>query len=78
LRARSAHIPGFLPRALFSARLADTPLIVDPESMLSLSCTFQCFKTIGWWHSEVLQLLGIVQHPEFPARNSLDIARQFT
>ena len=56
----------------------DTPLIVDPDTMLSLSCAFKGLKTIGWWHSEVLQLLGIAQHPEFPARNSLDIARQFT
>ena len=56
----------------------DTPLIVDPDTMLSLSSAFQCLKAIGWWYSEVLQLLGIVQHPEFPARNSLDIARQFT
>jgi len=35
----------------------DTPLIVDPDTMRPLSCTFQCLKTIGWRHSEVPQLL---------------------
>jgi hypothetical protein len=56
----------------------DTPLTIDPDTMLSLSRTFQCLKSIGWWHSEVFKEPRIVQHSEFPACNNLDIARQFT
>jgi hypothetical protein len=56
-------------------RETDAPLVVDPDTMLSFSCSFQCLKSIGWWRSEVLQLLGIVQHPEIPARNRLNLAR---
>jgi hypothetical protein len=39
----------------------DTPLIIDPDTMLSLSRTLQCLKSIGWWHSEVFKEPRIVQ-----------------
>ena len=50
----------------------DTPLIIDPDTMLSLSRTFQCLKSIGWWYSEVFKEPRIVQHSEFSARDNLD------
>lgn len=55
----------------------DTPLVIDPDTVLSLSFTSQCLKAIGRWDSKIFQSLGVVQHSKFSAGNGLDIAWQF-
>jgi hypothetical protein len=52
---------------------ADTPLIIYPDTVLSLSRPFQRLKPVGRWHLEVIQLPCVVQHSEFSAGNNLDI-----
>jgi hypothetical protein len=54
------------------------PLIIDPDTMLSLPRAFQRLKPVGWWNPEVLQKMRIVQHSEFSARDRLDVGRQFS
>ena len=54
----------------------DTPLIIDPDTVLSLSCSFQRLKPVGWRHTEIFQQPRIVQHSEFSARDSLDTCGQ--
>jgi len=54
----------------------DTPLIIDPDTVLSFSRSFQRFKPIGRWHTEIFKQPRIVQHSEFSARDNLNICGQ--
>ena len=56
----------------------DAPLIIDPDTVLSLPRAFQRLKPVGWWNPEVLKKMRIVQHSEFSARDCLDVGRQFS
>ena len=55
----------------------DAQLIIDPDTVLSLSRTFECLKSIGRWYTEIFQQPCIIEHPEFPARDNLDICGLF-
>ena len=53
-------------RRAFAPGEADSPLIVDPDTVLTLPVTAQSLKPVSWNCRHVLQLPGIVQHPELP------------
>jgi hypothetical protein len=40
---------------------ADTPLVVDPNAILSFPVSSQFLKAISWWNTKVIQSLSRVQ-----------------
>jgi len=51
---------------------AETPLVVDPDTVLSRSVTVQCFQAISRRRRQVSQSCRAVQLPKLPARDVLD------
>ena len=51
---------------------AESPLIVDTNTMLSLPITTQCFQAVARWRDQVAQFRRTVQLSEFSARDPLD------
>jgi len=54
-------------RRAFALDEADSPLILDPDAMLTLPVATQSLKPVSWNCRHVLQHLGVVQHPKLPA-----------
>src|ERR1035437_8813715 len=53
---------------------ANSPLVVDPDTMLALPVTTQRLKSVSWNCRHVLQLLGVVQHPKLPPCHRSNVA----
>src|ERR1019366_1238299 len=53
---------------------ADSPLIVDPDTILTLSVTAESLKPVSWHCRHVLQFPGVVQHPKLPPRHCSNVA----
>jgi hypothetical protein len=53
-------------RRAFAPEEADSPLIVDPDIMLTLPVAAQSLKPVSWNCRQVLQFLRVVQHPQLP------------
>jgi hypothetical protein len=53
-------------RRAFAPDEADPPLIVDPDTMLTLPVAAQSLKPISRNCRHVRQLLRVVQHPQLP------------
>src|ERR1019366_8763418 len=53
---------------------ANSPLVVDPDTMLTLGITAQRLKPVSWNCRQVLQFLGVVQHPKLPAGHRSNVA----
>jgi hypothetical protein len=53
-------------RRAFAPNEADSPLIVDPDTMLTLPATAQSLQPVSWNCRHVFQPLGVVQHPKLP------------
>ena len=51
---------------------ADSPLIVDPDAVLSGAVTLQDFEPIFWRNLQILQPPRLVEVQEFAARDPLD------
>jgi hypothetical protein len=64
-------------RAALAPGEADSPLIVNPHTMLTLSIAVQSLKPVSRDGRHVLQPLGIVQHSKFPSRHGFNVA-EFT
>ena len=43
---------------------AYSPLIVDPNAVLSITFSPQRFQSVRWWNTQVVYRSSIVQHPE--------------
>ena len=52
---------------------ADAPLPIDADAVLPCAAAFQGLQLIVWRHGEILQHLGIVQHPQC---GGLNVVRQ--
>jgi len=50
---------------------ADSELIIHPDAVLPFSVTFQRFQPVAWWHSQILQRLRTMKHPQFPERHTM-------
>ena len=61
-------------RRAFAPDEADSPLAVDPDTVLTLSATAQSLKPIFWNCRHVLQFPGVVQHPKLPPRHRSNVA----
>ena len=46
----------------------DTPLVVDPDRVLSFTVTAQLFEVICWWNAKVFQDNGCLNHRDFAKR----------
>jgi hypothetical protein len=57
---------------------ADAPLVVNADTVLTLSVTRQFLETIRRWYAQILQDLSSIQNFESPSCNPLDILREFT
>src|SRR5450759_5276096 len=66
------HLDAF--RCAVAPTEANSPLVVDPDTMLTLGVTAQRLKSVSWNCRHVLQLLGVVQHPKLPARHRSNVA----
>jgi hypothetical protein len=52
----------------------DSPLIVDPDAMLTLPAAAQSLKPVSRNRREVFQFFRVVEHAQFPPRYLCDIA----
>lgn len=52
---------------------AHSPLVVDPDAMLTLTVAFQRFETIGGRHPQIFQSARVVEHTQLAPGNFLDI-----
>jgi hypothetical protein len=55
---------------------ADSPLIVDPDAVLSQTIFSQLFKSVGRRDLEIIERYGRIDHQQFPKRGPLDVRRQ--
>src|ERR1035441_265210 len=53
---------------------AESPLIVDPDTILTLPVTTKRLKPVSRNCRHILQFLGVVQHPKFPPRHRSNVA----
>jgi len=60
--------------AVFPAK-ADSPLIVDPYTVLSLAVAFQGFKTVSGRNPKILQLDCTVQIKQFASCNPFNTSK---
>jgi len=56
---------------------ADTPLVVDANTVLPGAVAAQFFQPVGRRHTQICQRQGIVEHPQLSQRDLLDFRRQF-
>jgi hypothetical protein len=53
----------------------DTPLVVDPDRVLSLPISFQGFKSIARGNTEIAEYPSLVQKTKFSERHILNVGR---
>jgi hypothetical protein len=56
---------------------ADTPLVIDPNAVLSLPVSSQFLKAISWRDKKIIQLLCRIQQEQFPLSDAPQIRREF-
>jgi hypothetical protein len=61
-------------RRAFAPDEADSPLIVDPDTVLTLSVTAESLQPVSWHCRHVLQFPGVVQHPKLPPCHTSNVA----
>jgi hypothetical protein len=62
-------------RCTFAPGEADSPLIVYPDTVLTLPLATQRLKPVSRHRRHVLQFLGVLQHPQLPPRRRTDDAK---
>jgi len=60
----------------FKPEEADTPLVIDPNTILPSAVAFEGFKVIAGRVSQVCQPSGGVKHSELSARNGEYVCRK--
>jgi hypothetical protein len=53
---------------------ADTPLVVDPYAVLPVPVTAERLQPVRGWGFQIFEFCGGLNHSQFSARYSLDIA----
>lgn len=56
----------------------DAPLVVDPDAVLALAASLQRLQPVGRRNAQVVEPLGVVQHPQFAPRDVLNGRRQLS
>jgi|TARA_Y100000031_G_scaffold126594_1_gene143796 hypothetical protein len=57
---------------------ANSPLVVDADTVLALSVAFLLLKVVAWNCRKVRKAFGAMQDRELPLRPTLDVARKFS
>jgi hypothetical protein len=60
-----------LVRVVVFPEEANTPLVIDPDTVLPPSAADQCLKKVAWWHSQRRQLRRSMQLQQFSAGHTL-------
>ena len=60
----------------FAPMEADSPLIINPYTVLSGTFPAECFETVSWRYTEVIKGPGVVDHSKLSPGYLLDILRQ--
>jgi hypothetical protein len=55
---------------------ADSPLVIDPQAMLSLAIPFQGFEPIGRGKTQILQVNSGVERVQSHERSLLNVVRE--
>jgi hypothetical protein len=55
---------------------ADTPLVIDPDRMLTPPPAFSSLEPISRWHREISKLPSIVDQTQLPKRGGLNVRRK--
>ncbi|SPF42720.1 conserved hypothetical protein [Candidatus Sulfopaludibacter sp. SbA4] len=61
-------------RRAFAPGEAESPLIVDPDTVLTLPVASQSLKPVSWNCRYVLQSPGVVQQPKLPPCHGSNVA----
>jgi hypothetical protein len=56
---------------------ADTPLVIDPNAVLSHIVSSQLLKETYWRDKKIIQLLRRIQQEQFPLSGAPHIRREF-
>jgi hypothetical protein len=54
----------------------DTPSLIDPDTVLSLTAPFEFLQAVCRWNTQVIQRNGPIQHPQLAQGNLLNVMRQ--
>ena len=54
----------------------DPPLVIDADAVPTRSFPAKGFQTVGRRNPEIIQISGVVQHPQFSPSHLLNIVRQ--
>lgn len=55
---------------------ADTPLVVDPDAVLTSTCSTQRLQSIFRWSAQIIKPFSSVDWKELPQRNPLELPRK--
>jgi hypothetical protein len=55
----------------------DSPLVIDPDAVLSFALTLERFQPVGRRHSKVNQFHCVTNHFDLSSGNPLNVTRQF-
>jgi len=55
----------------------DSPLVVDTDAVLPASVPRQFLQPVCRWNPEIIQLLGRIDHDQFPQHTSVEARRKF-
>lgn len=66
----------YIMRVPVAPSKADSPLLIDADTVLSRSISFECFQPVAGRNPQFAEMNGCVQHPEFPHGNSSYVRRQ--
>jgi hypothetical protein len=67
------HVSGFV----FHPVKTNSPLIIDPNTILPSSGTFELFQSVPGWSEQVLQVFSVVEVNQFSPGSALNIPWQF-
>ena len=61
-------------RRAFSPDKAQSPLVVDPDAVLTLPVAVQCIEAVSWDRRQVLQPLSVIQHSQLSPRDRFNVS----
>src|SRR4030095_5914434 len=65
----------YLLRVACPPKKADSPLVINPDAMLTLPISLQCFKSVRGWQTKIFQYGGSIYRVELHERALLNKGR---
>ena len=63
-------------RTCISPTKADTPLIIDTNTVLTGTITLECFKVIAGWHPQIIKSTGYLELSKLTPCHLRDVHEQ--